>query len=305
MPKKKKTIDYQDMLPVFRLLIKPGSEYANLKIHGTIYRDNELKDEVMDFETDKQMIEEHGKDIYFIKKYLGYRVIGKAFLCNISSGYLLNTNKFPIFYMSIVYDKQFVTGFAFHIYAYYKLDAETIKKLNNDPKKYLNTTFKGTLSLEIIRDEDFIEKFVEFQKPKIMEKLIEEYAIEHVNEEITEQCMSNINELCKKKLDEYINLFNPIKLEGYLNKRQIIYKYIFPILNNPLIIDMVDAYIQMKENERKKERQGVYDFTIPKRIFNLAELQKNPNKINEILNDDVSVGTNDSDKTDFSILHEK
>jgi hypothetical protein len=292
--------DYDKRVPIFRVKCNYGSNNVKLNVLGSVIEGTKITDQLMEFETSKEMEKILGKNIYHICDYDGYTIVGKMFNCNIGASYLINNKKLPIFYMATMYEKKFITGFIPNIYLYFVIDDKTMEEINNTPKNYINRFLSGHYILEIIPDEDFMEKFTEYIKPIIEDKLFVEelsqiktdFDIENLDKEFYE----NIKIKTAKKIEEYNNLLKPHIFGSYTAPKKIINDYIKPICNSELFKDMLKAGLKIREKERQKQSIETYNFKPPKRVFNLEELKKNPDQIDILLNNSDS----NSDCTDYS-----
>lgn len=300
--KKKEQEELQSRaLPVFRAKCKYGENYVNIDVIGSVLENTQLPDQVMDIETSKEMENLYGKNIYHIMDCDGYTVVGKMFYSNISVSQLLNNINLPIFYMTIMYEKKFITGFLPNIYLYFVIDESTLKEISGNPKNYLNRQLTGHFKLQVIPDDDYMENFVEYIRPiteeKIMEQNLGELDPDISVENLPEEFYINIQKLTNKKLAEYENLLNVHEFSAYTKKEKIIKDYIKPLCSNELFRDILKAGIRIREIERQKNSVESYVFKQPKRVFNLRELKDNPDKVDELLNADSDA---ESDVTSYS-----
>ena len=88
-------------------------------------------------------------------QYGPYQITMRACACNISGSYLISNTKLPVYYATLLYEKQFVSGQLFTLFVYFTLDTET-KKVLLHPKNYVNKSMGGKFTLELVSDESFL-----------------------------------------------------------------------------------------------------------------------------------------------------
>lgn len=281
--------NYGLMIPIFRLKPEYNDDYVIVKMIGTIREGDTMQDEQMDFETDKEMKDKYGQNLLFISKVDTYTLMGKFFSCNITGDYLLSNTKLPIFYLSIMYERQFVTGFLYSYYVYFTPDAKTQAELT-EPKKYLNTNLHGTYTIELVTDDDFMNQFINFTKPILEEQMLEEMADLHKDELVDELTMNRmiqqVLDNVELKMKQYIELLSPIKID-ITNNKNVFIKTIKELCKNETFLELVKYSVQLRDFNRRGGKEGNFNYKLPKRIFDLATLKSNPNKIDEMLNDET------------------
>lgn len=276
--KANKKAESEELVPIFRVKPEYGTSFVKIKILGTVHKDNQHPDEQMEFETDKKMEDNYGSNILHITNVDAYTVVGKMFHCNINGSYLVNAKKLPVFYMSMIYERKFVTGFLFSIFVYFTVDEKTLKDITT-PNKWINNLLAGTYTVELMADPDF------------MDKLTERYKKKQSKNELTEQQVD-------EKLTKFKNLFKPIELGRYPHRKVIINKYIKTLCLNEDLHEMIKESVYMRDENRKGGDGGNMNYTLPKRIFNMKELKDNPDKVDEMLRDEIL--NRESEESDFS-----
>ena len=179
--KKKKLIrsdEHQNLIPIFQLSPE-STTTAKCKCIGTCNDIEKLTDEVIEIEDEKK---EH--NILNMGKVCGYDIIGKYCICNITGDYLIKNNKLPVYYLSVIYTKQFVTGCLFNIMLYITIDPECIKRMNN-PQKYVNAIIEGKYTIEVITLEE--TEFVNKVKPFLIDRVMVKYVNEFSNSDTDEK----------------------------------------------------------------------------------------------------------------------
>lgn len=276
---KKKQLEkekYKNVIPIFRVIPTYGTNEAKFKLKGTIFAETKFGDEPMEFETDAISKEKYGDNILHIHNTNGYMVGGKMFHCNIIGSYLLKNDKFPIFYMSVMYEKKFVTGFMFSIYVYFKASEESIKAID-DPKKFLTRELSGEYIIEVDADEDFLKKLNLYAKPVLEEKYMNELASicdENCSEQEMNRHIQTVIDKVDARLNEYADVLKPIVIKKYPHKNVIINKYMKEICKNKIFLEMIDYGVKMRDDERRGDNDTNYSYSMPKRIFDFDELRK-------------------------------
>jgi len=270
------------LVPLFRL--KPmGSDCAVCKYLGNVKMEEKIYDEPLEVNEIGNGNGE-GKNIIANGAFGSYEIVAKACMCNIVGNYLLKNTKLPIYYVTVLYDKKFVSGYLFTLFLYFTMSDETKKELNH-PRKYLNKSMRGKFTLELVSDDDFLSKLVKDKtvdiEKEIMEKYIEKF--DGATDEEKANIMVQIGEDVTKKLDEYRDMFNPVEITD-LRKKSIIQK-MRDICGGDNMGKLIRYGLEMREQERIDQSCPDQDYKRPKRVINLKELRDNPDTIDQRIDD--------------------
>lgn len=284
---KNKTDPYKDWTPLFKL--NPQSDQrAKCQFLGYCDDTAKLTDETL--EVNDISIEETIKQLLPDMRTIQYSIFGHYKLCYIVGDYLVKNCKIPVQYMQILYSKKFVGGCLFNISLNFNISEECKKKFT-DPSKYINvlkdkktcvgTMMDGTYTLELSvpQEENFLEKIKLFVLDDIL-KMHNDQFEKAQSEEEQIAVMENVKTKLNDKLESYKKFFDVIQVEQHPTKKVVLEKF-KTIYNNPLFKEMIVYGLNLREQERIKEREAVYD-PPNKNAFNLKELKKNPNKVDEI-----------------------
>lgn len=283
--KNKKNKSVSNNVPVFRInaLTK---EYAQCKIVGSIEPKDKIYDEALDI---------NDKNIHVLYDIDSYGVAVMAKRCNIVADYLLQNDKLPIYYTTIIYDKTLVSGYLLTIYLYFTISKETKEQLDQ-PKKYVNKRMTGTYTLEVVGDEGLLGNIIEIKRPEIKEQLFEKYMNEFdncTNEEDKTKLFNKIDVEEENELDKYRKIFEPKTVYESPYKNRIINK-MMDIINTDIFKDIIKTSLKIREKERIERLSPENDLFIkkPKKTINLKELKENPEDIDKIVDDLVDNASN-------------
>jgi hypothetical protein len=257
---------------------------AECKCIGYIDNIEKMQDQTIEFdETDKTS---GSKCLIGLHKYGDYLTYAKACICNVSAGHLLKNRKLPVYYMVVLYSKQFVSGGLFTLFLYFTIDDDTMKVLTG-PNKYVNRVLTGKYTLELVSDDGFLGQLIEKRKPIIenmlMEKYVEEFDLLTTDDD-KEKLMDKIMVETNNKLDEYRQLFEVTEMNvSYL---KAVVKKMKSIVQSEIFKDLIIEGLNIREEERKQKNCPDLDFKPPKtkNIINLKELKEHPEKIDDIIN---------------------
>lgn len=280
-------------VPLFKL--KPiGSDSAICKYLGNVKIEEKIYDEPFEIGAGNENGE--GKNIVANGVFGSYEITAKACICNIVGNYLLKNTKFPIYYVTILYDKKFVSGYLFTLFVYFTMNDETKKELDH-PKKYLNKSMKGKFTFELVGDDDFLSKLVKNKTADIEKEVMEKYIgkFDEATDEEKTNMMSQISEDVTKKLDEYRDMFNPIEIVD-LRKKTIIQK-MKDICGSDNMAKLIKYGLEMREQERRDQSCPDQDYKPPKRVINLKELHDNPDTIDQRI-DELIENRSSGDESD-------
>lgn len=274
-----------EVLPVFRL--KPRSDgNALCQYIGTIDKTEQLTDETIEFaftgsannsvNNDKII----NKYTFSVMQHGSYEVSARSCVCNISGSYLIKNTKLPIYYVTLLYEKQFVSGQLFTLFVYFTIDDETQKKLVS-PKHYVNRMMSGKYTMELVSDESFLS-----------------FMVDRKRKEFAEQEPTLTNEHIEEKLNEYRKFFEPEEI--LFPTRSLLMNKFASLAENKLFKEMVIAGLDQREIDRKKKSAPDQSFKPPKNIIDLKNLKNDPDmekKIDDIVNN-LSDLSDESDESD-------
>ncbi len=300
----------RSMIGIYKIKPSTGSNMATIKwkynIDAPSCEDEEAKvgDDPMEFDTSSQEIEQVGKNTLLVDVAFGtYQVTAKMFVCNIQNKYITSlTEKYPIYYMTYLYDKKFVSGKIVNYCLYFNLDEQS-KQVMMDLKTCIGKTLTGYITLEFVDDEDTIKKYLGFVKTNKEEQLLKELMIAKLDTQDIGTKVLGENEMIEiveemqvimhKFMEPYNNFFKPIKLDNFMTRSHVVENY----CKSQVKSDMIKNYIKFVLEDREKERMKQYNFKydLPKRIFDLAKIRENPELVDSMLNDRDLDRSSDSD----------
>lgn len=281
---KQKMASYE---PVFRLKVLGEDRVMCKYICNVESRDN-LYDEPIDLSTQGGVFTfpDQGK----------YQIIGRACECNIPGGHLLKNKKIPVYYLSLIYASQLVTGSMFNYFLHFTIDEETSKQLVV-PKNYLNRTMSGKFSLEIMDAEGFLTHFIKHKRPVIEDEVIETFVekFELANTEEEKDALgSEIKIEVEKRLDKYRQIFEPVQLDGRFTRTKI-FARMESVFKSEVFDELIKSCLEFTQLQRIEKMGGSKPMTLPKRVLNLKDCLNDPEKINEYVNNLPSDDDSDSD----------
>jgi hypothetical protein len=256
--KAKPKVPYMKLKPLFR------SNRATIEFAGYLNHEKELGDELIEIDMDAKDKDKYGSNLTFIDTYGKYLLLAKYYDCNILSTFLMQNTKLPVFYMTVIYEKQYVSGFLLSYYVYFTLDEGSIKSINMTTK-LLNRELYGKYTLEFVTEPNYIENIIKYTKPS------------------------------DEQAEKFRNLFKPVTLDFYPSKNIIIKKHMKDLCENDIFKSFIKLGLQKRDDERNTDGYNC-SFKIPKRIFNLKEIKENPNIVNTILDNEEG---RSSDNTDY------
>lgn len=278
--------ELKSMIPVFHL--KPKTS-TRTQCTLTMYAKNEerINDTQLDIETSEELKSKIGENTLLIGIINNYFVIGKFCACNIPGNYLIGNTKNPVYYLSIIYNKQFVTGCLFNLFLYFNIDEETKNRLN-EPKKYFKAFLDGKYTIQFVpTDEDFLEQIKETIQENLMIKYNDEFnnAEKEENIEMQDKIMEKIINETNLELAEYQKFFEekPFDIEdakfpsqkGVLNKLN-------SLCDTITFKKLLSYGLDIRENQRVKEKCPDISYSIPQNVINLNEIKKNPEILDKI-----------------------
>jgi hypothetical protein len=298
--------EYKEFTPVFKL--KPLSVTETMcKYIGNIHSADKLTDDVLEVE------DESGKltNILQFGTIKNYSVFGKTCSCNVIADYfvkktkdnklVINNKKIPVYYMSVLYANQLVTGFLVTVFVYFNLDEKSQKELDN-PKKIVNRRMTGHYTLELVTDEGFLSRFIEKMSPILEERLMGTYydEFEAASDDQKEEIFKKINLQVESTLNEYRSMIDVVKLDK-LPTRKYATKVMYNLIKNKHFNDIIEFALEFREKERRNNMCPDQSYEAPKNVINLQEFKDHPEKLDEYINNlSESDNYSDSDSDNHS-----
>lgn len=155
----KKSTKHEKKIPVFRLKPKNRSSECTIKYVGFLEEEDKLGDEIM--ELDKPIHPNYatvGRHAIPIKQIGVYNMVGRLYRCNIVGSHIAVSNRYPLMYLNVEYERPMVSGSLFQIFFSIDMDKNqknTIKEL----KSYVNLKFAGNWVRHIDCDEEFTQNY--------------------------------------------------------------------------------------------------------------------------------------------------
>jgi hypothetical protein len=273
-----------NMIPVFHL--KPASS-TRTKCTLTMYIDKaeRLSDDQLEVETSEEIREKIGNNTLLIGTVNSYVIIGKYCACNIPGSYLLENSKFPVYYLSVIYNKQFVTGCLFNLFLYFTMDDDTKKRLNT-PQKYYKALMDGKFTVQCMpTDEDFLDKVKSFVEQEIMLKYQDEFS-KNSDLEFQDKIMDSVVNDIDSEMNEIKKFFEsqPFDKENdRVPTQKSVFKRLNEMCDSKVFKKLVSYGLLIREKERYEEKCPDASYEAPKNIINLREIKENPEKLDEIM----------------------
>lgn len=273
--------ELKNMIPVFHL--KPMSS-SRVKCNLSMYAKTEERifDEQLDVDTPAEVYEKIGKNTILYGVVNNYVIVGKYCSCNIPGNYLIKNSTLPIYYISMIYNRQFITGCLFNVFLYFTLDEETQKRLD-DPKKYYKSLMDGKFTIKCVPIDgydEFISKLKKYMEDEIMLKHYEEF--ENADEDTQEQIMLKVTDEINNKMEKYITFFNTIEYEKFPSLKNA-YETLNSICITETMNELMEYGLLIREKERIQEKCPDLSYEKPKNVINLQEIKNNPEKLREIM----------------------
>jgi hypothetical protein len=242
---------------------------------------HKLDDELLEFETSKEVQAAFGKNVDLVSKVKNYNITTNVFKNNILGNYLVKNDFLPVFSISFMYEKTLVTGFLFDIFIGFQIDEES-KNLLKDYTKCVNARLNGKFILKIYCDEEVIDNFdlilstiddSVIQEPQIlqkMESMSEEDFMKYLDEEIT------------RRKTYLTNLKNGIELPELRNMTKTI-DMLRNIYKNNDLTNLIQYALEVREDERRKKYNASNEYKIPEKVLNIKDIENDSTYLDKYL----------------------
>ncbi len=262
---------YHSTEPVFRLKPIFRSDTCEVKLVGYMDPDHKLGDELLEFETPKEVEAAFGKNVDLVTKIKNYNITTNIYKNNILGNYLVKNDFLPVYSISFMYAKTMVSGFLFDVFIGFQLDEES-KNLLKDYTKCVNARLHGKFILKLYCDDEVTENFdlilstiddKVIQEPEVlakMETMSEEEFMKYLDEEITRRKTYLIN------LKNGIEIPELHSLTKTINMLRNVYK------NNDFS-NIIHYALEVREDERRKKYNAVEEYKIPEKVLNIKDIE--------------------------------
>jgi hypothetical protein len=284
MGKKQKELkkQYENMTPVFQLKPLSNTKIKCNQLGLCGLEEGKICDDILEIETTPEMRANIGANTILFGVLNGYSILGKYCVCNITGNHLVRNNKLPVYYLSVMYHKRFVTGCLFNVYLYFTINDES-KRMLDTPAKYIKAMIGGTYSIEVEPvDENFIEKIEPMIKDSIFTKFMKDFNECENDDEKQESIMKQISQELKTKTDAFNDFFKPITFNVFPSKK-VVFEKMKELCDKPIIKELSIYGLCLREKERIEEKCPDQSFEMPTNVINLKEIKANPNKLDDIL----------------------
>jgi hypothetical protein len=274
--------ELKNMIPVFNL--KPtSSTRVKCVLKGFSDKEERIFDDQLEVETTDAIKEKVGNNTLLLNIVNKHIIVGKYCLCNIPGGYLINNQKLPIYYLSILYTKPLITGCLFNIFVYFEMDDESKNRLDN-PQKYYKAFIDGKYTTQCVpTDDDFLIKL----KPLVERDVMIEYKdkFDNIkNDDEQDNIMEEIINKIQNKMAIYEGYFNSREYDDKIPTQKSAFNNLKNICDDPIMDELIIYGLTIRENDRIAERGDIdMKYEIPKNIINLREIKKDPSKLDEIM----------------------
>lgn len=270
---------YENSTPVFR--IKPdGSNTAIIKYVGVLNENEKLGDEVVDLE--KPLHPDHelvGKAALPLKTIGDFDMIGRIFRCNIVGAHVVISNRYPVLYLNVGYDRPMVTGSLLQIF--YSIDInKDEKKLIKDNKYYVDLRFTGSWYRHIDCDEELQQNY-----EKMISEMLESEAVEKIYKSKDPNVIESITVMTEEQIIELIEKYvatEKIHYDSLIKEQMIEFKSLNRLRDDLIKISQDERFnkflkiaMKCRELHRKKEHgvsEDDTDYVVPQNIVKLTDI---------------------------------
>ena len=283
----------EEIFPVFRLKANNRSNTATIRHVGYVKESEKLLDEVI--ELDKPI---HPQSLVAGKHAIPFDSIGKFDVkgnlskCNIIGSHLITSNRYPLMYLNISYERPMVSGSLFQIFVSIDMDSD-IKKTLTNPNKYIDLTFSGKWVMHIECDEELTNGYEQLIVEMLENEATEEF-YSSTNEDIInlrnilsdEQIVEWIDKYVAKQRDYYDNIMKEHYIEFYSMTK--LRDYFVELSLTPNFNKFLKIAMKCREAHRLNE-YGVtenQEYKIPEKVIRMSDVQNDLIMNNEIVLDD-------------------
>jgi hypothetical protein len=272
---------YHSTEPVFRLKPIYRTNTCEVKLVGYMDDNHKLDDELLEFETSKEVQAAFGKNVDLVSKVKNYNITTNIFKNNILGNYLVKNDFLPIFSISFMYEKTLVTGFLFDIFIGFQLDEES-KNILKDYSKCVNARLNGKFVLKLYCDEEVIDNYdlilstiddTVIQKPEILQKM---------NDMSEEDFMIYLDGEITQRKTYLTNLKNGIELPELRNMTKTI-DMLRNVYKNNDLNNVIQYALEVREDERRKKYNAASEYKIPEKVLNIKDIEKDSEYLSKYL----------------------
>jgi hypothetical protein len=222
-----------------------------------------------------------GKHAIAIKSIDGYEMIGRIYRCNIVGSHLVMSNRYPLVYLSISYQKPMVNGSLLQIFISMDMSERQKKQIKKN-SQYINLRIRGKWVRHIDMDDEVMQNL-----DKMLETTLEDQATKlFYSDEY-----KTINGKSRDDMDEDEIV---TWIEEYISKEKVFYKdlvsdqpyefrkietardYFINLCQSPRFYSFLRIAMACRLIHRRKEGNLDEDssYVIPKHVTNIRDLRQ-------------------------------
>lgn len=255
------------VLPVFHLKPVSNTRVQNI-LSGYTKEENRIQDDELEIDNSNLSLnlkETLGKYTTLVAQAGQYYIINKFLSCNIAPSFLVNNDSIPIYYISYIYTKQFVTGCIMNTFLYFKKN-ESEKLRLNDPKKYYDVTNKsksyidGTFKIvNVPVDEKFLETIKNVIQIDVLTKYNDKLSKYEVNSEDSEyvELMNIVTQEINNEYNEIKEFFEKEHEIDFFPSKRKIYNKLKNVCDNDTFSKIVSYVLLIRDMERRKGHEDM------------------------------------------------
>ena len=286
--------------PVFRLKPKQNEpdEMASCEIKhvGFINQNEKLGDEPIEINDNK-----NNKFIVSLGSIDGYQITVRAYRVNMTGHYMVNNNRLPLCCLQFLYSTTILSGSLFTLFIYLNLDKFKNSFLTK-PQSYVGATVYGKYTLVLDTDNEIGVKELTELTDKFCEKyVIEEFAstLEENQNMSEEEILEKIRILTEEKKIFYNQLIAGKSISHFKKFNPFVKEHLLDVAKSSNFLGLIKFGLHIRSKKRNEE-YGAYnkEYTIPQKVFNVSDYEKNPEMLEKYLNIDNNNDNNDDNNDD-------
>lgn len=284
-----KTAEELKYEPIFRLKAKQNEpdELASCEIKhvGFINQNEKLGDEPLEINSDS-----NNKYVMSLGTIDGYQITARAYRVNMTGHYMVNNNKLPLCSLQFLYSKTILSGSLFTLFVYLNLDKYKNSFLTK-PQSYVGATVYGKYTLVLDTNNELKSN----ELRELTDIFCEKYAIEEFasqleeNQNLTEeQILEKIKKLTEEKKILYNQLIVGKPITHFKKITPFVKENLLDFAKSSQFIGLIKYGLHIRSKKRNEE-YGAFnkEYSIPKKVFKVSEYEKNPNIVDDYINNDV------------------
>lgn len=166
-------------------------------------------------------------------------MVGRLYRCNVVGSHIVVSNRYPVMYLTVEYERPMVSGSLFQLFFSIDMDKEEKKRIK-EKKHYVNRTFTGNWVKHLDCDEEFTQNYDTY-----LQELLDDEALKYFYHSCDEDIVTKRNTFTNEQITSWV--------DEYTSSERLFYDKIMmpqPDLEFKSLHKVRDAFVELCMSEK-------------------------------------------------------